>query len=118
MALASNDWPCLARRGDAARLEVSVSPQAHRTAVDGLHDGALRVRLSAAPVEGRANQCLIDWLAAQLGCPKRAVQIAHGLSARRKVVDIDLPAERVGAWLATVLPVKAATSPRPSPPVR
>ena len=118
MAAVPAQWPCLAPRGDSVRLDVSVSPQAHRTAADGLHDAALRVRLCAPPVQGRANQCLIDWLASQLGCPKRAVRSVRGLSSRRKSVEIDLPAEQVGAWLATVLPVTATTSPTPSPPAR
>lgn len=102
----------LTRHASGPRLAVSVQPQARRTGADGLHDGALRVRLAAPPVDGKANQCLIDWLAGELGCPKRAIRVLHGASARRKVLGLELPFDRVEAWL------KAATSPTPSPPAR
>jgi uncharacterized protein YggU (UPF0235/DUF167 family) len=67
------DWPCLAVHGQRSRLDVSVVPNAKRTALDGLHDGALRVRLAAPPVDGKANDTLLRWLAGELGLPRRAV---------------------------------------------
>jgi uncharacterized protein (TIGR00251 family) len=94
-------WPCLTLHGEVPWLAVSVQPNAKRTAADGLHDGALRVRLGAPPVDGKANQLLIDWLADELGVPKRAVQLVRGDTSRRKWLAIDAPAERVAAWLAT-----------------
>jgi uncharacterized protein YggU (UPF0235/DUF167 family) len=60
----------------------------------------LRVRLAAPPVDGKANQCLVDWLADQLGCPKRSITLLRGQSSRRKQLGIDLPAATVEAWLA------------------
>jgi uncharacterized protein (TIGR00251 family) len=92
-------WTCLRVQGEACVLDVSVVPNARRTAVDGLHDGALRVRLAAPPVDGKANQCLIDWLAAELGCPKRAISLLRGPAARRKQVLVNLPVSTVAAWL-------------------
>ena len=94
---------CLAERGGACVLDVSVSPNAKRTQADGLHDGALRVRLAAPPVDGKANQALVDWLAGELGCPKRAVELLRGQAARRKQLKIDMPVADVSAWLARVL---------------
>lgn len=111
-------WPCLAMHGDTVWLAVSVSPNARRTAVDGLHDGALRVRLGAPPVDGKANQLLVDWLAGELGLPKRGVQLVRGASSRRKWLALDAPAERVAAWLAGQLPISPGTPPTPSRPVR
>ena len=111
-------WPCLSAHGDAVWLAVSVQPSAKRTAADGLHDGTLRVRLSAPPVDGKANQSLIAWLAGELGLPKRAVRLVRGDTARRKWLQIDAPLERVAAWLATRAGVMAGTSPTPSPPAR
>lgn len=112
-------WPCLSMHGAAVWLAVSVQPNARRTAADGLHDGALRIRLCAPPVDGKANQLLIDWLAGELGLPRRAVCLMRGESARRKWLQIDAPPDRLGAWLATQLPLSPrGTSPTPSPPAR
>ena len=81
-------------------LLLSVSPNAKRTGADGWHDGALRVRLAAPPVDGKANEALVDWLAGQLGLPKRAFQVLRGAASRRKHVAIDAPAVAVDAWLS------------------
>ncbi len=83
-----------------------------RTALDGLHDGALRLHLAAPPVDGKANQRLIVWLAAELGRAQRALRIAHRESSRRKTVEIDAVAERVLRWLDA----SSVASPR-EPPV-
>lgn len=92
-------WPCLRMQGEGCVLDVSVVPNARRTALDGLHDGALRVRLAAPPVDGKANQCLVDWLAAELGCPRRAITLLRGQAARRKQLLLDLPLTTVATWL-------------------
>ena len=102
------DWPCLSARGERTRLELSVVPNAKRTAVDGLHDGALRVRLAAPPVDGKANDTLLRWLAGELGLPRRAVELVRGASARRKAVEIDAPLEQMVTWLCLLY-----TSPSP-----
>jgi hypothetical protein len=83
-------------------LRVTVVPNARRTGADGLHDGALRVRLAAQPVEGQANARLLAWLADELGCAKRAVRLQRGDTTRRKVVEIDLPVATVAHWLERV----------------
>ena len=97
-------WPCLSADGAGCRLDVSVSPNARRTAADGLHDGALRVRLAAPPVDGKANARLLAWLADELGCAKRDVTLLRGDTSRRKQLRLDLPLAQVAAWLATQLP--------------
>jgi len=93
-------WPCLARGPGGCLLRVSVSPNARRTEAQGLHDGALRLRLAAPPVDGKANDALLAWLAAELTLPRRALRLVQGPAARRKQVAIDAPAEQVAAWLA------------------
>jgi uncharacterized protein (TIGR00251 family) len=105
------DWPCLSTHGARARLELSVVPNAKRTAVDGLHDGALRVRLAAPPVDGKANDALLRWLADELGVPRRSLELVRGMSARRKAVEIDLPAGQVALWLARQLPTPSRDEP-------
>ncbi|MDE2369656.1 MAG: DUF167 domain-containing protein [Burkholderiales bacterium] len=94
-------WPCLNERGEGhCVLALAVSPNAKRTAADGLHDGCLRVRLAAPPVDGKANDALIAWLADELGLPRRAVRLLRGDASRRKQVEVDAPVDLVGTWLA------------------
>jgi uncharacterized protein (TIGR00251 family) len=104
-------WPCLSARAEGSLLRVAVVPNARRTGADGLHDGALRVRLAAQPVEGQANARLLAWLAAELGCARRAVRLQRGDASRRKAVEIDLPAAAVADWLARVVVAAAAKIP-------
>jgi len=72
-----------------ALLEVRVIPRAGRSGVAGLRDGALLVRLAAAPVDGAANAELIAVLADALHLPKRSVRIVSGERARTKRVQVD-----------------------------
>jgi uncharacterized protein len=95
-------WPCLVASGPGCRLSVYVVPNASCTSVEGLHDGALRIRLAARPIDGAANAALVSWLAAQLEIGKRDVRVEHGLSSRRKRVALDLAASRVAAWLSRI----------------
>ena len=94
---------CLAFRGDGVLLQFSVMPNAKRTEVDGLHDGALRVRLAAPPIDGRANEALVAWLAKSLGVPKRDVEVLRGESSRRKQVAIAVSRDVAAAWLVATL---------------
>ncbi|OGB03162.1 MAG: hypothetical protein A3G29_09640 [Burkholderiales bacterium RIFCSPLOWO2_12_FULL_64_99] len=103
MNLPSPPWPCLRLDGKGPQpkviLDVSVSPNAKRTELVGWHDGALRVRLSAPPVDGAANEALRKWLAAELGVPQARVTLLRGASGRRKQWAIDAPEADVSAWL-------------------
>jgi uncharacterized protein len=85
-------------------LQVSVVPNAKRTEVVGLHDGDLRVRLAAPPVDGKANDTLTAWVAQSLGLPKRAVQLLRGASSRSKQLQVDLPLGQVDRWVRSCLP--------------
>ena len=70
------------------RFAVHVQPRVARTEVVGEHGDALKVRISAPPVDGAANDALIRCLAAALGVPSSAVQVISGASGRRKVVEV------------------------------
>jgi len=70
------------------RILVTASPRASRTAVAGIAEGRLRVRLAAPPVEGAANEELVRLLSRSLGVPRSAVAVTAGLSGRRKTVVI------------------------------
>ena len=95
--------PCLVAAGEGCVLHLAVVPGARRTGADGLHDGCLRVRLVAPPVDGKANDALLAWLAGELSLPKRAVRLLRGQSARRKQVELDATPQAVAHWVEGVL---------------
>jgi uncharacterized protein (TIGR00251 family) len=70
------------------RVTVRVQPRASRNELSGVHGDALKVRLTAPPVEGAANEALVEFLAATFGVPTRAVTIVAGTSSRTKVVEL------------------------------
>jgi uncharacterized protein (TIGR00251 family) len=82
--------PCWRREESdgAVVLDIHVIPRASRTQPDGVYDGALKVRLHAPPVDGQANQALIDWLAHCLGIAKRDISLLRGTTARRKQLRV------------------------------
>lgn len=65
-----------------------VQPRSSRSGVDGLHGDALRVRVNAPPVDGAANEAVVEVLARALGVPRRAVSIVAGHGSRSKVVEV------------------------------
>jgi uncharacterized protein len=69
-------------------LAVRVSPRASRNAIEGEHQGALKVRLTAPPVDDRANDALRRLLAERLNVPVSAVRIVAGEKSRTKRVEI------------------------------
>jgi len=79
----------LQARDGAVSLPVRVAPRAAREAIGGVHDGALKVSLTAPPVEGAANDALLRLLAKTLGVPRRAVTLEHGEHARSKTVRVE-----------------------------
>lgn len=73
---------------DGAVIDIRVIPRAGRTQVAGTRDGALLVRLAAAPVDGAANDALIEVLAAALRTSKRTLTIISGETSRRKRIRV------------------------------
>ncbi len=69
-------------------LELLIQPRASRTRAVGEHDARLKLQLAAPPVDGEANQALIEFLARALGVRKADVTIARGETGRRKTVRI------------------------------
>lgn len=76
------------RRGDAVRFSVRLQPRASKNEIAGLQGVSLKVRVTAPPVDGLANEALIDSLSAALTIPRRNVCIVSGLSSRTKVVEV------------------------------
>jgi uncharacterized protein len=71
------------------RVCLYVQPGASKTQIVGMHDGLIKVRVAAPPVEGAANQALVEFVAKRLRIPKSRVRVVSGLTSRRKVLEID-----------------------------
>ncbi len=73
---------------DSCKLAIKAIPNAPRNAVVGWLDDALKVKVHAPALEGRANDELCEFIAGTLGLPRRAVSVATGEKSRRKVLQI------------------------------
>ncbi len=71
-----------------ATFAVKVQPRARKNAITGELDGALKLALTAPPVDGKANQACIEFFANLLKLPRSSVTIASGQSSRRKVIRV------------------------------
>lgn len=80
--------PWLRVAGDDVVLSLHIQPGAKRTEVAGVHGEALKVRLNAPPVDGKANDALIAFLAERLGVPKARVILEAGQTSRSKRVRV------------------------------
>jgi uncharacterized protein (TIGR00251 family) len=81
-------WNFLREVDGGIRLAVHVQPRASRTAIDGQHGNALKIRVAAPPVDGAANEALVRFLAEVLDRPRSAVQLTAGAGSRRKTVEV------------------------------
>ena len=70
-------------------FDVRVIPRARKTEYGGERDGAFVIRLAAPPVDGAANDALVEFLASTLNLPRRAIRIVSGERGRRKRIEID-----------------------------
>lgn len=71
-----------------ARIAVRIAPRASRDAIGGMLGGELIVRVTAPPVDGRANEAVTGLLAKRLRVARGAVSIVQGRRSRRKVVEV------------------------------
>ncbi|HYD60678.1 MAG TPA: DUF167 domain-containing protein [Noviherbaspirillum sp.] len=85
----TRDW-CSAVSG-GVRISVQITPNAKKSEVTGVLDDALKIRLQAQPIEGKANEALVRFLADMLGVPKSAVSITHGHTNKRKMIEVIAP---------------------------
>lgn len=69
-------------------LAIHIQPGAKRSGVTGLHGDALKIRIAAAPLEGRANAALEVFIADALGIAKSKVEVVKGLQSREKLVAV------------------------------
>jgi len=78
-------------QGDDLVLSIRVQPRASRDEIVGPHGDALKVRITAPPVEGKANAHLLKFLAAAFDVPRASVTLLSGDSARGKRIRICAP---------------------------
>ena len=71
---------------DGTLFKVAVQPRGSKNTIVGVHGDALKIRLTAPPVEGAANKMCIGFLAETLRVPKSAIEIVHGHGSRSKMV--------------------------------
>lgn len=69
-------------------LTLHIQPGAKKTEVAGLYGDALKIRLAAPPVDGKANAALIGFVAERLQLAKSAVSLKSGQTSRRKVLEV------------------------------
>jgi uncharacterized protein (TIGR00251 family) len=80
--------------GSRVRFSVRVQPRASNNETAGVHGDALKIRLTAAPVDGAANAGLIQFLSDIFAVSRKSVRIVSGESSRSKIVEIDGITER------------------------
>jgi len=73
---------------DGCTLSVRVHPGARKNGVTGVHAGALKISLTAPPVDGKANEAVIAFLADALHLPRARVALVAGATSRAKMVRI------------------------------
>ena len=93
-----SDWHRVDAHRNVLCIEVYVQPNARRTEVVGRHDGSLKVRVAAPPLDQRANALLIEFLKEKLEVPASRITITRGATGRRKTVEVAAPG--AAAWQA------------------
>ncbi|MFT5589713.1 MAG: hypothetical protein ACI9ZF_001891 [Bradyrhizobium sp.] len=84
MVQPSHPWCSVHAEG--VRLAVQVAANAKKTGVTGVADDLLKIKLHAQPIEGKANDALVRFIAEQLHVPRTAVSVTHGLTSKRKLL--------------------------------
>jgi hypothetical protein len=85
----SSGW--FAWREDSLVLQIRVQPRAKTDAIEKIHDGRLKVKIKAPPVDRKANRALHVLLATQFGVTTQKVEIVRGSAGRDKTIAIDSP---------------------------
>ncbi len=78
----------IAETNDGVVLSLHCQPGAKASRVVGLHNDRLKLQLQAPPLENRANEALVAWLAGQLSLPRKQIEILTGHTSRQKRVSV------------------------------
>ena len=81
--------------GNNLRLELYVQPKVNKNAIVGLYNGRLKVAITAAPIDGKANKQLIKLLAKHFAVPQKQIQILIGANSNYKSVSVADPKQCV-----------------------
>jgi uncharacterized protein (TIGR00251 family) len=85
-----HDSPMRVREIDSGvEIALHVLPRAKRSEISGLYDGAIRLKISAPPVDDAANRAIVEFFAALLQLPKSRLRIVSGIKSRDKVLRIE-----------------------------
>jgi len=80
---------CRIRETDAGLMvPLHVQPRARQTQIAGIHNGALKVKISAPPVDDAANRAIVEYFSKMLGLPRSHVQIVAGQKSRDKLLHV------------------------------
>jgi uncharacterized protein (TIGR00251 family) len=79
---------CIQPAGDSLLLSVKVTPGASKSALLDVREGRLRIKIAAAPEDGKANNELVAFLARKLGCARRDIAIESGEKSRQKTLRL------------------------------
>ncbi len=82
------------------RIQVRIIPNAHSNEIVGKESGVYKIRLAAPPIDGRANETLIRFLADRLEIAPSLISIVKGHTSKHKTLEIPLPPEEVTAALS------------------
>lgn len=84
----SHDVVRISPAAAGVQLDLRVIPRSSRSAIDGVRDGRLLIRVTAAPVDSAANDAVIRLLSDALQVPRRAVSIVAGATGRNKTAEV------------------------------
>lgn len=70
------------------RLHLFIQPKSSKNEIVGPHNGELKIKITAPPIDGRANEGLIEFLSDYFDIPKKSVVLVRGETGRHKVVDV------------------------------
>lgn len=94
----------LQRASGGVLVKVRVQPRASKNEIAGIHQGRMKLRLTAPPVEGEANKGCVNYIAEVLGVPKSKVEIVDGFKSRQKTLLVSgASLDEVQSVLETVL---------------
>jgi len=84
---------------NSVNIKVHIQPRSSKEQIIGLHNGRLKIKISAPPVDGKANQNLIEFIAKALGVSKSKIEIVKGRTSKLKTLKISGIDQKSFSWL-------------------